>query len=151
MWKGCISPPMQTHIFSDRKLFWPVSGEPSVWGALKSKCQWLFLRETLAAQCQAQPMSEALPAFTTDLVKFDLLHLKTRIIIPSWCGSRRSTEGQERLCNFMIYQVPGIFSPRSSKWELLQFILIQIKQLSQKERKEKKKKGSWKVKKVRRK
>jgi len=48
--------------------------------------------------------------------------------------------GRVRLCNFMIYQVNVIFSPRSSKWELLQFILIQIKQLSQKKERKRKKK-----------
>ena len=48
--------------------------------------------------------------------------------------------GRVRLCYFMIYQVNVVFSPRSSKWELLQFILIQIKQLSQKKKKEKGKK-----------
>ena len=54
--------------------------------------------------------------------------------------------GRVRLCNFMIYQVNVVFSPRSSKWELLQFILIQIKQLSQKKKKkERKKKEKKKV------
>ena len=45
--------------------------------------------------CQGtEQMSTALPVFTADLAKFDMFHLKIGIIIPNWCGSRRSTEGQ---------------------------------------------------------
>ena len=91
--------------------------------------------------CQGtEQMSTALPAVTTDLAKFDMLHLKIGIIIPNWYGSSAAQRGRARLCNFMIYHVNVIFSPRSSKWELLQFILIQIKQLSQKKKKKKERK-----------